>query len=180
MEGRPGILCALIAALALTIAPVVSQRIQTVELGGSRYFISNTSPYSPQLNWFLAYQYCQTIGMELLSIGTEEEKDILLDHLIENNYMASDYWTSGNQLGSQMWLWMSSGQPFNSTWSSWAPPGAPLVKGNKGCVSQIKGIWSAQNCMDNKHFICEQTRCFYFNYVTTNRGQSSGAQPTQG
>ena len=30
-----------------------------------------------------------------------------------------DYWTSGNQLGSHHWMWMATGQRFNTTFNYW-------------------------------------------------------------
>ncbi|XP_066949751.1 uncharacterized protein [Macrobrachium rosenbergii] len=150
------------------------QRIQTVEVGNSRYFISNVSPYSPTLNWFLAYEYCRNIGMELLSLEQSEEATEVNVFLRENSYISTDYWTSGNQLGSAMWLWMSTGQPFNSTFNYWGAGGPPLTKSQQSCMSTQDATWSPHNCMDSKAFICEQTRCFYYNYVTTNRVSSQG------
>ncbi|KAG7174329.1 C-type lectin 37Da-like [Homarus americanus] len=168
---RRAVVVVVLAVLGLLAA---GQRIQTVEVANSRYFISNASPYSPQLNWFLAYEYCRTIGMELLSFERLEETNQLTDFLRNNDYITSDYWTSGNQLGSEMWIWMSTGQPFNTTFNNWAAGGPPLTKSQLSCMSTERETWSAQNCMDAKHFICEQTRCFYYNYVTTNQGTPQG------
>lgn len=38
---------------------VSAQRITTIQLDGVQYFISRMNPYSPELNYFLAYQYCR-------------------------------------------------------------------------------------------------------------------------
>ncbi|XP_053629559.1 uncharacterized protein [Cherax quadricarinatus] len=112
--------------------------------------------------------------MELLSFERLEETQQIDEFLKANGHAKSAYWTSGNQLGSAMWIWMSTGQPFNSTFNFWAAGGPPLVKSQQSCMSTEGSIWSAENCMDNKHFICEQTRCFYYNYVTTNRATTQG------
>ncbi|XP_063585566.1 uncharacterized protein LOC134762980 isoform X1 [Penaeus indicus] len=178
MRASAFILRAVTSLLLLSL--VRGQRIQTVELADSRYFISNASPYSPSLNWFLAYEYCHTIGMELLSFQGIEETEVINSYLSDNGYSNSEYWTSGNQLGSEMWIWMSTGQPFNNTFNFWAAGGPPLTKSQQSCMSHQKGTWSPQNCMDPKHFICEQTRCFYYNYVTTNRRSSQGNSTTAG
>ncbi|KAK3860333.1 hypothetical protein Pcinc_033606, partial [Petrolisthes cinctipes] len=154
------------------------QRIHTVEVGNSRYFVSNASPYSPQLNWFLAYQYCRTIGMELLTLETQEEVLALNTFLSDNNNGRSEYWTSGNQLGSAMWIWMSTGQPYNTTFHYWPASGPPLTKTQQSCMSKGSQTWTAENCMDSKAFICEQTRCFYYNYVTSNRQTSNQGNTT--
>lgn len=38
---------------------VAGQRITTIQLDGVQYFVSRMNPYSPELNYFLAYQYCR-------------------------------------------------------------------------------------------------------------------------
>ena len=43
------------------------------------------------------------------------------------DYNRADYWTSGNQLGSPMWIWMSTGQPYNTTFDFWKGNGPPLT-----------------------------------------------------
>lgn len=40
---------------------VSAQRITTIQLDGVQYFISRMNPYSPELNYFLAYQYCRYV-----------------------------------------------------------------------------------------------------------------------
>lgn len=53
----------------------------TAKIGDSRYFISWQNPYAPRLNFFLAYQYCRTIAMELISLETAEEAQNVADYL---------------------------------------------------------------------------------------------------
>ncbi|XP_076065579.1 uncharacterized protein LOC143039427 [Oratosquilla oratoria] len=168
----------LLLVTAAAVATVKGQRIQTVEIDQNRYFISNASPYAPTLNWFLAYEYCRNIGMELVSFGQKKEMDSLNDYLRQTGYQTIDYWTSGNQLGSAMWIWMSTGQPFNTTFNAWSDGLTPLVKSDKSCMTINQGLWSANNCMDNKAFMCEQTRCFYYNYVVTNQGSQGNISTT--
>ncbi|RXG69637.1 C-type lectin 37Da [Armadillidium vulgare] len=107
---------------------VLGQRtIDTVQIGTNKYFFSDTSPYSPRLNWFLAFQYCRNIGMDLLSFQTNEEFNEIALYLENNGKSFNNYWTSGNQLGSEMWMWMTTGHPFNVTFSYWAQGGPPLT-----------------------------------------------------
>lgn len=42
---------------------VSAQRITTIQLDGVQYFISRMNPYSPELNYFLAYQYCRYVAI---------------------------------------------------------------------------------------------------------------------
>lgn len=45
--------------------------------------------------------------------------------LITNNlgFNKFDFWTSGNKLGTDMFLWMSTGLPFNATFNYMKKPG---------------------------------------------------------
>ncbi|XP_011503336.1 PREDICTED: uncharacterized protein LOC105366546 isoform X2 [Ceratosolen solmsi marchali] len=94
---------------------VSAQRITTIQLDGVQYFISRMNPYSPELNYFLAYQYCRSLGLQLVSFETREKADIMTQYLKNAGYMKYDFWTSGNNLGTDMFLWMSTGLPFNTT-----------------------------------------------------------------
>lgn len=168
---------------------VTGQRITTIQLDGVQYFISRMNPYSPELNYFLAYQYCRSLGLQLASFETKEKAESMTNYLINAGYSKYDFWTSGNRLGTGMFLWMSTGLPFNATFdyfenenenlnanlspvesiSSTSPQRTARGSGNgldKGCVI-LKAPslrWGPSDCSAIKDFICEQTRCYYFNY----------------
>lgn len=57
------------------------QRITTIQLDGVQYFISRMNPYSPELNYFLAYQYCRSLGLQLASFESQEKADSLMEYL---------------------------------------------------------------------------------------------------
>lgn len=67
----------------LTVVFLLSagQRITTIQLDGTQYFISRMNPYSPELNYFLAYQYCRSIGLQLASFETKEKADAMMQYL---------------------------------------------------------------------------------------------------
>lgn len=44
-------------------------------------------------------------------------------YLDNANYANYDFWTSGNRLGTGMFLWMSSGLPFNATFDYFGSKG---------------------------------------------------------
>ena len=73
------------------------------------------NPYSPELNYFLAYQYCRSLGLQLVSFESKEKADTMMQYLRNAGYTKYDFWTSGNKLGTGMLLWMSTGLPFNAT-----------------------------------------------------------------
>lgn len=116
-------------------------------------------------------------------------------------YSKYDFWTSGNKLGTDMFLWMSTGLPFNATFDYMKKGGGGAGVGHSpseiltgstapqrtardggeagasdGCVL-LKAPhfeWSTEDCTEIKDFICEQTRCYYYNYgsipVSTSQG----------
>jgi hypothetical protein len=73
------------------------------------------NPYSPELNYYLAYQYCRSLGLQLASFDTKEKYESMRKYLTNAKFNNFDYWTSGNRMGTGMFLWMSTGLPFNST-----------------------------------------------------------------
>ncbi|CAK9805941.1 hypothetical protein ANTQUA_LOCUS4636 [Anthophora quadrimaculata] len=175
-----------IALLLLLVAAFASaQRITTIQLDGVQYFVSRMNPYSPELNYFLAYQYCRSLGLQLASFETKEKADTMTQYLKNAGYVKYDFWTSGNKLGTDMFLWMSTGLPFNATFDYMlrrpgnrpvdVPPGTEPQRVAResgdsgsadGCVAMAAPTlaWEAQDCTLVKDFICEQTRCYYYNY----------------
>uniref|UniRef100_T1H041 C-type lectin domain-containing protein n=1 Tax=Megaselia scalaris TaxID=36166 RepID=T1H041_MEGSC len=69
------------------------------------------NPYSPELNYFLAYQYCRSLGLQLASFETQEKVESMTQYLKNAGFGKYDFWTSGNRLGTGMFLWMSTGFP---------------------------------------------------------------------
>ncbi|XP_031788923.1 C-type lectin 37Da [Nasonia vitripennis] len=94
-----------------------AERITTIQLDGIQYYISQMNPFIPELNYFLAYQYCRSLGLQLVSFETKEKADLMMKYLKNTGYAKYDFWTSGNRLGTDMFLWMSTGSPFNSTFN---------------------------------------------------------------
>uniref|UniRef100_A0A182N6C3 C-type lectin domain-containing protein n=1 Tax=Anopheles dirus TaxID=7168 RepID=A0A182N6C3_9DIPT len=163
------------------------QRITTIQLDGVQYFISRMNPYSPELNYFLAYQYCRSLGLQLASFETKEKVESMTEYLQNAGYGKYNFWTSGNRLGTGMFLWMSTGLPFNATFdyfekspetvgmdpldhnSNTSPQRTARDSSSglqKGCV-HLKAPslrWAPEDCSAVKDFICEQTRCYYYNY----------------
>ncbi|XP_006612866.1 C-type lectin 37Da isoform X2 [Apis florea] len=171
--------------LLLVAAFASGQRITTIQLDGVQYFVSRMNPYSPELNYFLAYQYCRSLGLQLASFETKEKADTMTQYLKNAGYVKYDFWTSGNKLGTDMFLWMSTGLPFNATFDYMlrrpgnrpadVPPGTEPQRVAResgdsgsadGCVAMVAPTlaWEAQDCTLVKDFICEQTRCYYYNY----------------
>ncbi|XP_034240779.1 uncharacterized protein LOC117645015 isoform X2 [Thrips palmi] len=206
MARSSSIVCAIVALSALgTLALVHGQRITTIQLDGVQYFVSRMNPYSPELNYFLAYQYCRSLGLQLTSFESKEKSDSITQYLRNAGYNQYDFWTSGNRLGTDMFLWMSTGLPFNATFDLMNVPAdeaaaqpqdavvmtseqpAPLLRRHgsarqsksgpsSGCVA-LKAPdlhWAVDDCTSVKDFICEQTRCYYYNYGSIPVSSSQG------
>jgi len=47
----------------------------------NQYWFSTTSPYAPTLNFFLAYEYCRNLGLQLVTLETKEEIDAIALYL---------------------------------------------------------------------------------------------------
>lgn len=110
------------------VFPITGQRITTIQLDGVQYFVSRMNPYSPELNYFLAYQYCRSLGLQLASFETKEKVESMTEYLKNAGYSRYDFWTSGNRLGTGMFLWMSTGLPFNATFDYFTNSNAsPMV-----------------------------------------------------
>ncbi|XP_050542008.1 uncharacterized protein LOC126905912 isoform X2 [Daktulosphaira vitifoliae] len=200
---RIGGALAVIAALSCYAA---GQRITTIQLDGTQYYISRMNPYSAELNYFLAYEYCRSIGLQLASFETLEKTSSITDFLKNAGYHKFDYWTSGNRLGTDMLIWMSTGLPFNTTFNLMkqqsanggldtdemsVKPSLPIARKKRGDSGSRDGCvalkaptmdWVTADCTDLKDFICEQTRCYYYNYgsipVSSSQGFGIKSRPT--
>ncbi|KAK9890474.1 hypothetical protein WA026_010557 [Henosepilachna vigintioctopunctata] len=180
-------LCSFSAILLFFATFSTGQRITTIQLDGVQYFVSRMNPYSPELNSFLAYQYCRSLGLQLVSFETKEKADSITQYLSNAGFNKYDFWTSGNRLGTNMFLWMSTGLPFNATFNylkqteiedqitsnvpgSTSPQRTARGSDDSGASSACVALkaptfeWKIDNCMSVKDFICEQTRCYYYNY----------------
>ncbi|XP_058824161.1 uncharacterized protein LOC131684924 isoform X1 [Topomyia yanbarensis] len=179
----------IILCVSFVLACVAGQRITTIQLDGVQYFVSRMNPYSPELNYFLAYQYCRSLGLQLASFETKEKVESMTQYLANAGYSKYNFWTSGNRLGTGMFLWMSTGLPFNATFDYFESTNMDASAGldpldhnsntspqrtardsssglERACV-HLKAPtlrWEPEDCLAVKDFICEQTRCYYYNY----------------
>ncbi|XP_045481890.1 uncharacterized protein LOC123686022 [Harmonia axyridis] len=197
-------LCSFTALLLFFATVSRGQRITTIQLDGVQYFVSRMNPYSPELNFFLAYQYCRSLGLQLVSFETKEKADSITQYLSNAGFNKYDFWTSGNRLGTNMFLWMSTGLPFNATFNYMKQteiedPEGPVASNVPGSTSPQRTAresdesgassacvtlkapsfeWKIDNCMSIKDFICEQTRCYYYNYGSIPVSSAQGKYKT--
>ncbi|KAB0801206.1 hypothetical protein PPYR_05560 [Photinus pyralis] len=194
----------------VTVSLSNGQKITTIQLDGVQYFISRMNPYTAELNFFLAYQYCRSLGLQLASFEAKEKADSITEFLKNAGYDKYDFWISGNTLGTDMMLWMSTGTSFNATFNymrkrsneipanssgydipngSTSPQRTARESGSNGlhnsCIAMKapRFDWDTDDCLVNKDFICEQTRCYYYNYgpipVSSSQGKTSATSVPQ-
>ncbi|CAO1395253.1 unnamed protein product [Diamesa tonsa] len=190
----------LIFALSVFCVCATGQRITTIHLDGVQYYVSRMNPYSPELNYYLAYQYCRSLGLQLASFDTKEKYESITKYLTNAKFNNYDYWTSGNRLGTGMFLWMSTGLPFNSTFDFFEnehelngidpldhngntspqrtarddTQKADTLENHCVVLQQPSLKWAPDDCLKVKDFICEQTRCYYYNYGSIPVSSSQG------
>lgn len=185
----------LLFSLSVLCVAATGQRIMTIQLDGVQYYISRMNPYSPELNYYLAYQYCRSLGLQLASFESREKYTGMVEYLKNAKFGDFDYWTSGNRIGTGMFLWMSTGLPFNSTFDYFDHDVNAESNDHNGNTSPQRTArddtrrpldkhcvvlkapslkWEADDCLQVKDFICEQTRCYYYNYGSIPVSSSQG------
>jgi len=173
-------LCLLIAISNHVVEPRgVSGNIRLVAMRNNQYWVSTTSPYAPRLNFFLAYQYCRNLGLQLLTFETQEEIEGLSAYLAQSysgvRGEVIEYWTSGNTLGTDSsWIWMSTGEQLNSSFvndNGLTQMHPQRLSANEQCllmktINPRRSVFIPESCHRSLPFICEQIRCISYYYPT--------------
>jgi hypothetical protein len=168
----------------------ISGSIKLVSMRGNQYWFSTSSPYAPQLNFYLAYQYCRNLGLQLLTLETMEEVESIAEYLTSaegGEKGLKEYWTSGNRLGTDSWLWMSSGEQMNSSFildyglqgfrQTIVSPSSKLCLDMR-VMSSRRTIFGPESCERSIPFICEQIRCLSYYYPTVEYPGSASPTPS--
>lgn len=90
-------------------------------------------------NWFTAYEICRSVGMQLLTLTTEEETDQIYK-LAESFPPMSAFWVAANDLGHEGdFVWTTTGTKLTTArWYEGQPDNAG---GIERCV-EIAYIWN--------------------------------------
>lgn len=68
------------------------------------------------LTWAHALMFCQSFGMSLVTLPTENEANIFLQHCANSNYLFNHFThIGGSYIGSSMnnWYWIDDGVPVS-------------------------------------------------------------------
>ncbi|XP_059470852.1 C-type lectin domain family 3 member A-like [Neocloeon triangulifer] len=131
------------------------------EFKGLHVFEFNNSTYEvidAYVTWYEANYACKLFGMFLVSVETEEEDAALRQAIVD--YVADDFWTSGNNLFDLgHFYWDTTGRalgPFTN-WAENHPDG-----GAQNCISLNGSFghkWTDRFCSNSARFICEKAPC---------------------
>ncbi|XP_017768249.1 PREDICTED: C-type lectin 37Db-like [Nicrophorus vespilloides] len=111
--------------------------------------------------WFKAFMACSKMGMELLSIDSDEEFDKIHEFVKDKMEYKNDLeiWTSGVIKEKDQFGWINSGNPV---FSRWHPNQPNNYSGHQFCLN----IWyfnkqfllNDMECDTNMYFICESRK----------------------
>ncbi|XP_058831453.1 lectin-like [Topomyia yanbarensis] len=127
--------------------------------------ISESPYFIPELqaNWFKATEYCNSMGMRLAVITSEEanKKAILtIQSANKFNPTSTEIWIGGSDLAKEgEYIWQPTGKRFE--YNFWAK-GEPNNSGGVENCAQIRYVsaavgwhWNDKNCDLERYFICE-------------------------
>lgn len=114
---------------------------------GERWATFVTEPQ----NWYSAFEVCQSYGMQLLTLKTENENDILREYL--KDYKTKSVWVAATDIGQEgSWVWATTGlQVTSSRWRS--PPDNYM--GMENCAQVTMSGWNDCYCSNELPFFCE-------------------------
>ncbi|XP_055313528.1 perlucin-like protein [Sitodiplosis mosellana] len=111
-------------------------------------------------NWFRAIAYCNSIGMRLVNIYSEEENEKIVKMVNDSGYGNYDFWTSATNFGHTRWYWLGNGN--NMVFNNWGyyMGGQQPDKEDEHCVllyHMDNFRWHDFPCTDDNHVICEKS-----------------------
>ncbi|KAF4518421.1 hypothetical protein B566_EDAN002074 [Ephemera danica] len=123
--------------------------LDTVELGGRKYFFSTKQ----HMTWIDAVTFCRLYGMELTSVETKAEDELIAGHLKSIGQGGSIVYISGNKIGRSSYTWLN-GEPLR--YENWHT-GNPAQFSTEHCIVYYQSSWADFHChSDPKPFICEE------------------------
>ncbi|KAF4526698.1 hypothetical protein B566_EDAN015336 [Ephemera danica] len=116
---------------------------------GTQYFFSTANA-----SWFDASYFCNSYDMDLVTIETQEENDLILAHIESLGLkQAEHYWTSAHKIGRATWLWINGEIMIYDDWATGQPDNLETYR----CMFLSGGDWYNYECEQSimKAFICE-------------------------
>ncbi|XP_060515798.1 C-type lectin 37Db-like isoform X3 [Cylas formicarius] len=130
----------------------------------NRYYVSNG-----KTNFFQALVDCKSIGMELVSIQTPEEEELIINAIKAKKPVGgpyNGYWTSGTKLTdiqSTHFYWLSTGtRVVHSNFAKGQPDNAGKSEHCLQLFFDSNGnaaYWNDINCKTDLSFVCQKVEC---------------------
>ncbi|XP_046396795.1 C-type lectin 37Db isoform X2 [Ischnura elegans] len=130
-----------------------------LKLGEKRYYLGIFF----KANWYKANRFCRFHGMQLASISSAEENQLLEDHVKAQGLGLEHFWTSGTDQGEEgTFFWLSNGRPVTYTnWNAGEPNNFRYENGEEEHCLELwnrdgKGLkWNDTPCSFETYFVCE-------------------------
>lgn len=128
-----------------------------------------------------AWRACQYFGLQLASVRTKAENELLRNVVVQPEHSTSTFWLAGTDLGWEgRWIWITNNSPLvifgvcqlrskpeinhfllQVTFSNWAF-GNPDNSNNQDCMivgsnANDPTMWDDVQCTDKHKYICEKT-----------------------
>ncbi|XP_058832083.1 C-type lectin 37Db-like [Topomyia yanbarensis] len=116
-------------------------------------------------NWHKANEFCNSIGMRLLTIRSREENDAVAQFVQSTdkfNDVQCYFWIGGSDLGEEgVFSWVATGKLV--TFTNWSPGEPNNNNGTEDCMQMVfiprfaqRWTWNDNNCKgSHMYFICE-------------------------
>ncbi|XP_054086371.1 C-type lectin 37Db-like [Zeugodacus cucurbitae] len=137
-----------------------------VKIGSKHYFINP----SLKMNWYESFDYCRSIGGDLVNIESLEELLALQKYVLEIN-IGSQLWTDGNDLAREgRYTSHTTGRPL--VFVKWTPNNPNNQGNNEDCIEvRLEGdnktlLMNDNNCFNEYYAICQYRK------LTANDGRS--------
>ncbi|XP_039449697.1 perlucin-like protein [Culex pipiens pallens] len=107
-----------------------------------------------------AWRACQFFGLQLASVRTKAENELLRNLVVQPEHSASTFWLAGTDLGWEgRWIWITNNSPL-VIFSNWAF-GNPDNSNNQDCMivgsnANDPTMWDDVQCTDKHKYICEK------------------------
>ncbi|XP_055303121.1 C-type lectin 37Da-like [Sitodiplosis mosellana] len=151
----------------LVVVPSFGQVYEPKQKVTKKYYLMTINA----TNWFKAFQHCRYLGMQLVSISSQEENDRIVKQIQDEGHGDKEFWTSATKLNDdKTYYWMGNGELvtyFN--WAAGRPDNLLLGGVYENCIHIIHKwagdgnayYWNDATCNRDFHFICEQERIEY-------------------
>ncbi|KAF4526695.1 hypothetical protein B566_EDAN015333 [Ephemera danica] len=119
-------------------------------VNGKKYLFAND-----RAPWYQASYFCNAHGMDLASIETKHENDLIMEHISEIGLTNNHFWISGHKIGRSTWLWINGDIILFSDWAT----GEPNEPYTNNCIKIQSNKWYAEYCdyeTTSYGFICEE------------------------